>query len=125
MVFIKEEPDADPLMSSSTSAQEDGSSREKREKASSKSSSKSSPTSEISASDLSSVEISASERETTGNKRKRRMSSESIGGFAAIAGVQKTADDDDEVFRPAKNENPQLASEKSRNTDIAVSVPGR
>ncbi|XP_064116005.1 uncharacterized protein LOC135221915 [Macrobrachium nipponense] len=60
--------------------------------------------------------------------RRRRDSAESIGGFAAIAGVQKASEVDDEVFsQTPKPECQQLADhDKSLNSEANnISLPGR
>ncbi|XP_064116012.1 uncharacterized protein LOC135221919 [Macrobrachium nipponense] len=63
-----------------------------------------------------------------GKTRRRRNSSESIGGFAAIAGVHKTSEVEDEVFsQTPKPECQQLADhDKSLNSEANnISLPGR
>ncbi|XP_066968527.1 uncharacterized protein [Macrobrachium rosenbergii] len=60
--------------------------------------------------------------------RRRRGSSESIGGFAAIAGVQKISEVEDEVFsQPPKPECQQLADhDKTLDSEANnISLPGR
>lgn len=77
-------------------------------------------------------ETTSLEGEVSGSKRKRRDSSGSIGGFAAIAGIQKVsseAEDEDEVFCSTSKSSPNLQADNSKqptNSDADNSAcPGR
>ncbi|XP_066968519.1 uncharacterized protein [Macrobrachium rosenbergii] len=111
LVLMKEDPDNEPPSTS----QGDQSVNEK---------SSSGP--------VTSQESFASEIDKPGREvaktRRRRGSSESIGGFAAIAGVHKTSEVEDEVFsQTSKPECQQLADhDKSLNSEANnISLPGR
>ncbi|XP_068244433.1 uncharacterized protein [Palaemon carinicauda] len=113
LVLIKEEPDIEPPSTS----QGDKPVREKSSDLVNSPESSAVKTNKI-----------QSIREVKRSKRRRRYSTESIGGFAAIAGVQKSSEAEEEVIPPTpKPESKQLkVHEKSLNSEENnISLPGR